>query len=165
MSGLKSIYQKLTLLFASGLFTGYSKTAPGTIGSISFWLLWILYALYYSTPGLSQSIFISLFLTVVGYISTLQVMRTIPEKDPQFIVIDEWIGLSITFIAMHGAENPLVLSVVALILFRIFDITKLWPISAFENLPGAVGVLADDIVAGLFAGGTLLLVQQRLPIL
>lgn len=90
-------------------------------------------------------------------------MRTISDKDPQFIVIDEWIGLSITLIAIYGVKNPLLLSIVALVLFRFFDITKLWPISAFENLPGAFGVLADDIAAGLLAAGVLLILQQILP--
>jgi phosphatidylglycerophosphatase A len=70
-------------------------------------------------------------------------------KDPQWIVIDEWAGL---FVALIGTEASRLWHVLlAILLFRIFDISKVGPIRRAEALPGAVGVMADDVVAGVFA--------------
>ena len=70
-------------------------------------------------------------------------------KDPQWIVIDEWAGL---FVALVGTDSRAVWQILlAVILFRIFDISKVGPIRAAERLPGAVGIMADDVVAGIFS--------------
>jgi phosphatidylglycerophosphatase A len=70
-------------------------------------------------------------------------------KDPQWIVIDEWAGL---YVALIGADFRVLWHVLlAFILFRIFDISKVGPIRTAERLPGAVGIMADDVVAGVFA--------------
>jgi phosphatidylglycerophosphatase A len=71
------------------------------------------------------------------------------SKDPQWIVIDEWAGL---FVALIGTEASRLWHVLlAILLFRIFDISKVGPIRRAEALPGAFGVMADDVVAGSFA--------------
>jgi phosphatidylglycerophosphatase A len=71
------------------------------------------------------------------------------NKDPQWIVIDEWAGL---FVALIGTEPSRLWHVLlAIVLFRIFDISKVGPIRRAEALPGAFGVMADDVVAGSFA--------------
>jgi phosphatidylglycerophosphatase A len=70
-------------------------------------------------------------------------------KDPQWIVIDEWAGL---FVALIGVDARNLWQVLlAVILFRVFDISKVGPIRSAERLPGAVGIMADDVVAGGFA--------------
>jgi phosphatidylglycerophosphatase A len=70
-------------------------------------------------------------------------------KDPQWIVIDEWAGL---FVALIGADSTALWQVLlAVVLFRFFDISKVGPIRVAERLPGAVGIMADDVVAGAFA--------------
>lgn len=73
--------------------------------------------------------------------------------DPQFIVIDEWAGMSISLLYISPSNYLAVIS--AFLLFRFFDITKLGPVGWAENLPGAWGIMLDDVVAGIFA--TLLL--------
>ena len=75
-------------------------------------------------------------------------------KDPKEVVIDEISG---QFIAMLGCVQSekstyIFLSLLlSFVLFRFFDITKIGPIKRFENLPNGIGIMADDIVAGLFA--------------
>jgi phosphatidylglycerophosphatase A len=70
-------------------------------------------------------------------------------KDPQWIVIDEWAGLFVALVGVNWRVGWQVL--LAVILFRIFDISKVGPIRSAERLPGAVGIMADDVVAGVFA--------------
>jgi phosphatidylglycerophosphatase A len=76
-----------------------------------------------------------------------------PVEDPQFVVIDEWAGLLIP-LALTTPDEPALL-LAAFVLFRLFDILKPWPVSAAERLPGAWGVMADDLVAGGLAAAVL----------
>ncbi len=74
------------------------------------------------------------------------------------MVIDEWAGLQVSFLALSTFDFLQILS--AFVLFRIFDITKPPLVSHAEKLPGAYGVMADDLVAGLYAGIVLFSLQQ-----
>jgi phosphatidylglycerophosphatase A len=86
---------------------------------------------------------------IVGTLAIRLSLNGESAKDPQWIVIDEWAGL---FVALIGVDARIFSQVVlAFVLFRIFDISKLGPIRAAERLPGAVGIMADDIVAGMCA--------------
>ena len=80
------------------------------------------------------------------------------RKDPGEVVADEVAGQALTFLALPGAfwltATPIQIWLTALagfLLFRFFDITKLWPIHRLENLPAGWGILADDLWAGLYA--------------
>ena len=76
-------------------------------------------------------------------------MRTTDETDPSECVIDEVAG---QFLACALAPLSLYGFILAFALFRLFDISKLWPISEAERLRGGLGIVADDMVAGLLAG-------------
>ena len=104
-----------------------------------------------------------------------RVVRETGVKDPGFIVADEWAGMWIALwplrwqLAMNlqrlfGPEfwRCLPLLVVPFLLFRLFDIWKPWPIRQIQVLPEGLGVVADDVVAGLYA---LVVVQLALPVL
>jgi phosphatidylglycerophosphatase A len=79
------------------------------------------------------------------------------NKDPQQAVVDEIIGQLITFLFV-----PFLLSwhfvVAGFLLFRLFDIWKPYPIDSLQNLPAGIGVCADDILAGIYAGTCLALI-------
>jgi phosphatidylglycerophosphatase A len=75
--------------------------------------------------------------------------RITGRRDPGWVVIDEVLGLWLTLPAVR-AERPLDW-VLAVALFRIFDIAKPWPLRRLEKLPGGLGVVADDVGAGLCA--------------
>ena len=64
--------------------------------------------------------------------------------DASEIVFDEWIGMWITM-----WHVPLILTPVAFILFRLFDISKIGPVGKIQDLPGGLGIMADDVVAGI----------------
>ncbi|MBT5114649.1 MAG: phosphatidylglycerophosphatase A, partial [Candidatus Marinimicrobia bacterium] len=78
------------------------------------------------------------------------------DGDPKAVVVDEWVGM---WIALYLAPHTLVWGLVAFLLFRFFDILKPGPIQLMDDLHSAIGVMMDDVVAGIFA---LLLTQSLL---
>ena len=81
-------------------------------------------------------------------------VRVFKQKDPKEVVIDEFTGQFIALLAITSSNNTndIILSILlSFLLFRFFDITKLGPIKKFEELPGGIGIMADDIVAGICA--------------
>ncbi|MBN8550394.1 MAG: phosphatidylglycerophosphatase A [Deltaproteobacteria bacterium] len=144
---------------ASGMFSGLSPRAPGTVGSLAAIPLWL--ALYYCGAWTNWPIRIFAVITLVGlgiWASSV-VMKNSPDvEDPQYIVVDEWAGMWISFLALSEPSTLGVLLVLGW--FRFFDITKLGPIGWAEKLPGAYGVMADDCVAGILAIPMVLLCQM-----
>ena len=79
------------------------------------------------------------------------------DKDPSRAVVDEVIGQLVTFFFVpFGISWPFILS--GFILFRIFDIWKPYPIDELQNLPGGLGICADDFLAGIYAGACLAII-------
>lgn len=74
-------------------------------------------------------------------------------KDPGEVVADELAGQAVTFIAVYavGGKEIVIASVVGFLAFRFFDIFKPWPCNKLEQLPEGLGILMDDIAAGLYA--------------
>ena len=75
-------------------------------------------------------------------------MKKSNDHDPSYIVIDEWVGqwVALSFIPVNSN-----FAILGFILFRFFDITKIGPVKYFEKIPGALGVMSDDIAAGLMS--------------
>jgi phosphatidylglycerophosphatase A len=86
--------------------------------------------------------------TAAGIPAATIVAREAGRKDPGFVVIDEVAGQWLALIAMRPDWRHAVL---ALALFRLFDIWKPWPIRRLEKLPEGTGIVADDLAAGVFA--------------
>jgi phosphatidylglycerophosphatase A len=105
-------------------------------------LLWLI---PFSGPGLA--IFF-LVVTLAGTWAAHQAERIIGRKDPGAIVIDEVAGMTLSVLPL-----PLTPAVLAagFVLFRIFDIVKPFPANVSQRLSGGVGVMADDLVAGVYA--------------
>ena len=132
---------------------GLGKPGPGTWGSVATVLLWTLYG-WLAHPT-SQALFLALagliaFSLMLGVPAATIVARESGRKDPQFVVIDEVAGQAITLLFSpfdwrHG--------LLALILFRLFDITKPFPVRQLESLPEGWGIVFDDVAAGLYALG------------
>ena len=149
-----SINQKFLLYlsrFAEAYPIGHSKYAPGTMGSligvlVGFFLILNLDIKFYL-------IFLLIFI-FVSYLLCEAHLKLYNKKDPKEVVIDEISGQFIAILGCVQSDNStyMFLSLLlSFILFRFFDITKIGPIKRFENLPNGIGIMADDIVAGLFA--------------
>ncbi len=142
----------LRMCFLTLFFSGYSKKAPGTIGSLVALLL-----------GLPVLIFSAntLFLVaiLIGLIAITQIDKEEEESkihDSSYIVIDELVGM---WLAMAISGLSLAGVVLSFIFFRIYDITKPSLIGKIDKeVKGGLGVVADDALAGVLAGLSVLLV-------
>jgi len=133
---------RLAILVATVGGAGYAPVAPGTVGSaVGALLLWLI---PFSGPGLA--IFL-VAVTAVGMWASSRAERRLGAHDPGAIVIDEVAGLTLALLA---APRTWLVVAVAFLLFRLFDVVKPFPARAAERLPGGIGVMADDLVAGLY---------------
>ena len=130
----------LSLLIITFFYIGMIRHAPGTFSSLVTLLIWILFI-----PGdYFIRISITFLLTIIGFIFIKLSLPNFQENDPQSIVIDEAIGMSVALIFI----NDLSIMIIAFLLFRMLDILKPSIIYYSQHLPGAYGILLDDILAG-----------------
>lgn len=142
-------------IIATFFYSGYFPVAPGTFGSLVALIVWLLFP---TIIGLKTGILVlTLFL---GFYATSNVTRGLEVRDPGFIVIDEVVGMWITLLLIDIFFEPnLKWPIIGFFLFRAFDIIKPYPISASENLGGSLGIMLDDILAGLFSAIVLILIK------
>jgi phosphatidylglycerophosphatase A len=86
--------------------------------------------------------------TLVGLWAASRVERALGRKDPGVIVVDEVAGMMLSVLLLPRTPQVLV---AAFLLFRLFDIWKPYPARGSQALPGGLGVMADDLIAGLYA--------------
>lgn len=148
---------------------GYLPVAPGTLGalvgaglylSVSGWFYGLLEAnaqrtgsnlLYVFTPQLGFMLLVTFFITMLGIWAATRTEKVMQRKDPSIVVIDEVAGQMIALLA-----GPLWLHTwwsifSAFLLFRLFDIWKPYPIRRLEALESGLGIMADDVLAGVYA--------------
>lgn len=136
--------QKLIQFVATGFYSGLSPRAPGTIGSLA-----VLPLLYFALQ-LEWKLYIILTLALffLGVWVCSQYEKTFKRHDASEVVVDEFAGM---FVAGFLMEPTIVHLGVIFVVFRIFDILKPFPISYLDRkVPGGMGVMIDDIVAGFF---------------
>ncbi|KNE06236.1 membrane protein [Helicobacter pylori] len=142
----------LRACFLTLFFSGYSKKAPGTIGSLVALLLGLPILIFSANTLFLGAIFI-------GLIAIAQIDKEEEESkihDSSYIVIDELVGM---WLAMAISGLSLVGVVLSFIFFRIYDITKPSLIGRIDKeVKGGLGVVADDALAGVLAGLSALLV-------
>ena len=138
-------WQKAQLLVATSGGVGMvAPFAPGTFGTLpAVPLAWALDLAGPWAMGLG-----ALLAFAVGVAVSKTAITATGLKDPGVVTIDEVAGYLIALIGAPVTPGTLL---AAFLLFRFFDIAKPWPIRRFEQLPGAWGVLVDDVVAGLLA--------------
>lgn len=125
---------------------GYSPWVPGTVGSLGGVLLFSLFS--YIHLSLAAIVVIILGLFFAGVWASSLIEKEVAKKDPGFIVIDEVVGMLITYSALPFNIQNLV---AGFILFRILDIVKPFPARSCEALKGGIGVMLDDVVSGLYS--------------
>jgi phosphatidylglycerophosphatase A len=135
-------------LVATFFGIGYLRPGPGTWGSATTVILWWLVA-HRIVPHWQPwvAVLLALVAILVGIPAATRVARACGRKDPQFVVIDEVAGQLITLIGAPMAWQSLLLG---FILFRAFDIVKPPPVRQLERLPEGVGIVIDDVGAGLY---------------
>ena len=132
---------------------GLLKPGPGTWGSVSALLLWAAFSMGVHPPfwTLAWVLLAGIVLSIViGVPAATIAARESGRKDPGFVVIDEVTG---QWIALLGCPADWKHGLIALVLFRLFDITKPFPARQLEALPEGWGIVFDDVAAGLYAWG------------
>ncbi|MDC0645880.1 phosphatidylglycerophosphatase A [bacterium] len=126
-------------------YVGYLPIAPGTWGSLAALIAW-----YILKPMISDPLF--LLITGVIFFAGVAASEILVEAwedgDPKAVVVDEWVGM---WIALYLVPHTLIWGLIAFFLFRFFDIFKPGPIQLMDDLHSAIGVMMDDVVAGIFA--------------
>jgi phosphatidylglycerophosphatase A len=134
---------------ATCAYVGYLPGAPGTWASVlACILLWFV-------PLFTHPLLVAL-VAVIGFFA-IKALRT-GDHDPGYVVVDEFVGMQLT---MAGHPMGILNLIAGFILFRAFDILKPYPIRKAERLPGAYGIIADDILAGA-AASIVLFIGERM---
>jgi phosphatidylglycerophosphatase A len=143
-------------LIATFFGVGYLRPAPGTWGSLA--ALPVAYAVL-SFGGFWLLLNLTFFVFMSGWIATREMTRGQADPDPSHIVVDEvvgqWIALfPVAYGAMMMSADLLALYpgwIAAFVLFRLFDIWKPWLVGRADARGDALGVMLDDVIAGVFA--------------
>ena len=130
---------------ATGGYAGYAPVAPGTAGSLVGLGVYALVR-WYGGPGLEAIVLSAV--VAVGVWSASVGERYFGKTDPGHVVIDEVAGMLLTLLWLPVTW---VGALVGFLAFRVFDIIKPFPAGAAERLPRGWGVMADDLVAGVYA--------------
>ncbi|MGA2808189.1 MAG: phosphatidylglycerophosphatase A [Terracidiphilus sp.] len=139
---------------------GLGKPGPGTWGSVAAVLLWaaVAWGLHPAPLALALILLVGIALTLIlGIPAATIAARESGRHDPGFVVIDEVAG---QWIALIGSRADWRHALIALILFRLFDITKPFPCRQLESLPEGWGIVFDDVAAGLYALGVASLLHR-----
>ena len=131
---------------------GFFKPAPGSWGSAAAVVLAAIFAML--SPWLLE--IATLLVCLLGVLAAGRYQTVTSRHDAPEVVIDEVAGQWIALLAVPLDWRWYLL---AFLLFRLFDIVKPGPVRMAENLPGGIGVMADDIVAGVLADACLLLIR------
>jgi len=136
-------------LVATFFGAGRLKPGPGTWGSLATVILWALASSQIAEASRPwATVVAAIAVTLIGIPAATVVARASGLKDPQFVVIDEVAGQLVALIAVPLAWKTFL---AGLILFRIFDMWKPFPIRRLERLPDGTGIVVDDLGAGIYA--------------
>ncbi|MBV8053218.1 MAG: phosphatidylglycerophosphatase A [Acidobacteriaceae bacterium] len=128
---------------------GRLRPGPGTWASLATVLIWWLLTRDIAPPWhWLMAILLVLVAVCIGIPAATQVARATAVKDPQMVVIDEVAGQLLALVAVPVSWKSLLLG---FILFRGFDIVKPPPVRQLEQLPEGLGIVMDDVAAGLYA--------------
>lgn len=150
--------KQLGLFIATSGYLGYFPIAPGTVGSAVGVVLHVAF-LYLGVPWVAELAAIVVLFAAGIWAGTIAEAH-FGRKDPGHVVIDEVVGQLITLIALPLSP---VGWVVGFFVFRIADIIKPWPARQLEPLPHGLGIMADDVMAGVYSHLAMRLLVLAVP--
>ena len=148
----------VTKLISTACGIGYSPLAPGTAGSIFALLIYLIFPenIIFYLLGLLILFFIGVWAANKTEIEYIEKLGQEQGHDPQVVVIDEVVGMLIALIAIPATWFWVI---AGFTLFRLFDITKIYPINISQRIPGGWGIMLDDVLAGIFANLALQIIR------
>lgn len=147
---------RLALIFGTVFYIGFIPGAPGTYASIATSLGFSL--IFFFSHRIPSPVHLSAvcLISLAGVLASAAISRSSGIKDPSYVVIDEVAGQLVTFLFLPVSALNLILGTIA---FRLFDIWKPFPIRRLESLENGVGVMADDLLAGVYGNLVLQLIN------
>ena len=157
---------RVSIAIATAFGLGYLPKAPGTWGSLGgvalaaiYWWIILPGKLFERLPlsipssvvPILLAITVTIMIAVLGVVAATSAAIYIGKKDPQVVVIDEVSGQLISYFGIGAAMPNWKYLLLGFILFRVFDIWKPFPARQAESLPGGLGIMADDWIAGIYA--------------
>ncbi|HAL56922.1 MAG TPA: phosphatidylglycerophosphatase A [Bacteroidetes bacterium] len=132
----------LVRAFASGLFSGYSPVASGTVGTAVGLAIYMI-------PGFEHPYVIipACFFVLILGVKAADAMETVYGHDPAEVTIDEVLGM---WVSLFLLPKSFIVVTVAFFLFRIMDIVKPFPARKFDEAKGGFGIMFDDVIAGVY---------------
>ena len=150
------LFLKKTLCFIATVGPIGFLPAPGTAGSLAA----LIAGWFIAMQGYLLLALASLAALLIGIIASETYSQMSNTKDASEVIIDEVAGQWLVLLCIPPLiEGAFFWYIVAFILFRFFDVTKIGPVGMAEKLGGGIGIMADDIVAGGLAGMCLLALQ------
>ena len=136
---------KLSEIIGTVFYVGRSPFAPGTMGSLVALLAWFIFK-----PLIIDPLFLLITggLFFIGIAVSTILIEAWDEKDPKEIVIDEWVGM---WISLYLVPHTILWGLVSFFFFRLFDILKPGPVQMMDDMDDSIGVMMDDVVAGILA--------------
>jgi phosphatidylglycerophosphatase A len=148
---------RVAVALATCLGCGYFPWGPGTIGSLVAIIIAVV--LHFSAGASRPALLIATLVLLAPAIwASTQTARLHGQKDPSVVVIDEVLGQWVTLLGATALRWKSFCA--AFLLFRLFDIWKPWPVRNFEKLPEGVGIVADDLAAGIYGALILYIVGK-----
>jgi phosphatidylglycerophosphatase A len=152
--------KRVAIVLSTWFGCGYFPWGPGTIGSLAAVLIAAALHTWLGADRL-ELLLLTLLLLGPAIWAATQTERLLDREDPGLVVIDEVLGQWVTLLGATALRWKTF--VAAFILFRLFDIWKPWPVRWFETLPEGIGIIADDLAAGLY-GALMLYIGARLQL-
>ena len=140
-------------MLSSLFYLGYSPFLPGTLASLAGFLVYILF-IKQNTAG---HLGLVLIITVSGFWLSEQAEKLFGKKDARQIIIDDFNGMLLSLLFL---PYSLKLAVAGFIIFRVMDGLKPYPIYKVDKLSGSLGIMGDDILAGVYTNITLQLLLK-----
>jgi len=140
----RSFLDPLSTVVATGLGTGFAPIAPGTFGSaLGLGLFWAAHRL----PAWALVVG-AVAIALGGVAAGDRLARRMGIEDPGRVVIDEVAGMWVTLLFLPFGWRT---ALVGFLAYRVMDVVKPWPARQMEDLPGGWGIMADDLMAGVYA--------------
>lgn len=145
----RTLGERLSLLAGTWFGTGYAPVASGTVGTAAAVPLYLLLVFLAGEEWMTAAVAVAAAAAAVGgALAAGRVERLLEVHDPSEVVIDEVAGF---LVAMIMVPPGVITIVCGFLLFRLFDILKPWPAGPMERIGGGWGIMADDLVCGLYA--------------
>jgi phosphatidylglycerophosphatase A len=139
------LYRQFSKLISTLLYSGYFPVAPGTIGTLIAFIVYLLLPrMFVELP----CFWVFPLLLLIPVVTLTGEAEKIMEKDDKRIVLDEFLGY---FFAVIFLPKSLLIGAAAFLLFRLFDILKPPPIDNIQNWKSGWGIVCDDVMAGIYA--------------